>query len=147
MPEQTGEGLAIEVRPEDDLSLPEGWELVEEDSEADEAKLDGPVPLEDVVFLKGNEGYVGGEEVLKRAKKLGPRAGLRCAKALLRQQSLIPAEWRGKKVLVFTGTVARDQRGDRRVAYLYWGGVRWCLRWPWLDDGFGSDYRVVRLRK
>lgn len=137
---ETQTGITLEILPEDDLSMPEGLELI-----ADECveEPDGSITLEDFAFLKEGENYVVGEEMLKREKQAGDRLGLRTAKALLRRQDLIPVEWRGKKILVFTGAVARSRGGNRYVAYLGWDGDRWFLDWSWLD-GFFSDCRSVR---
>ena len=137
-------GIDVDIMPEDDLSVPEGWTLLADESVEEPG---GPVTLEDVAVLEGNESYVGGETMLKRAIKSGNRAGLRCAKALLRQQEKIPVEWRGNKILVFTGTVVRLRRGFRYVAYLYWFGVRWYLFWYWLVNFFNSYYRAVRCSR
>ena len=137
-------GIDLEIMPEDDLSIPEGWKLLVDESVEEP---DGPVTLEDVAVLEDGESYVGGEKMLKRAIKSGNRAGLRAAKALLRQQHLIPVEWRGNKVLVFTGTVVRRRCGDRCVAYLCWGGDRWVLRWCWLGYCFDSHCRAVRCSR
>ena len=137
-------GIDLVIEPEDDLSLPEGFTLLTDESVEEP---DGPITLEDVAVLEGSESYVGGEKMLGREKKAGKRAGLRAAKALLRQQHLIPVEWRGKKVLVFTGTVVRDRSGDRCVACLCWLGDRWYLYWFWLDLNFNSDCRAVRVSR
>ena len=128
-------GLDVDIRPEDDLSLPEWAELLESVEEPD-----GPVTLEDVAVLEDGESYVSGEKMLEREKE----AGLRAAKALERQQHLIPVEWRGK-TLVFTGTVARFRFGRRHAACLFWNGGRWCLGWRWLGVSLDSDYRAVRV--
>jgi len=137
-------GIDLVILPEDSDTLPEWGELLKDESVEEP---DGPVTLEDIDVLEDGESYVGGEEMLKRAIKFGNRAGLRAAKALFRQQHLIPEEWRGKKVLVFTGTVVRDRDGLRLVAYLCWDGARWYLRWLWLDGYFGSLCRAVRCSR
>jgi len=135
--------ITIEVRPEDDLSLPDGRRLVEEESVEE---FDGPATLEGAKFLEGYEAWINGEEMLERAKKLGDCAGLRHAKALLRQQNLIPANWQ-EKILVFAGTVARGSDGHRDVAYLCWYVYRWDLFWSCRDDTFDFRFCVVRLRE
>lgn len=137
-------GIDLEILPKDDLSIPEGWQLLTDESVEEP---DGPVTLEDVAVLEDGESYVSGEKMLKRAIKSGKRAGLRAAKALLRQQHLIPVEWRGKKVLVFTGAVGRYRGGSRDVAYLYWYGDRWYLDWYWLVSDFDSLFRAVRCSR
>lgn len=136
--------IDIVVMRKDDSSIPEGWQLLEDESIEEP---DGPVTLEVVAVLEGDESCVGGEELLEREKKVGKRAGLRAAKALLRKQRLIPAEWRYRKYLVFTGTVVRSLVGDRLVAVLCWGGYGWFLYYTPLSVFFGSEYPAVRCSR
>lgn len=122
----------------------ERWELLED--------IEGPVGisvgnLEIVSFLKDGERYINGEELVLRARgELRANLGQRHAEYLLEHQEEIPEEFR-KYYLVFTGTIWRDRRGDRCVAYLRWRGERWDLRFGWLDDDFRSDARLVRPRE
>ena len=118
-----------------------GWTLVS-DSDAQ----DGEFTPELAEFLKNDDNYIGGEEMLKRATELGDCAGQRHAEAILRDSSKFPEESR-KYVLVFTDTVWRGSDGCRRVACLCWRGGRWCLDFFWLGHGFYRDCRLVRLRK
>jgi hypothetical protein len=135
-------GIDLVIGPEDDLSLPETFTLLKDESVEEP---DGPITLEDVAVLEGCESYVKGEKMLVREKEAGKRAGLRAAKALLRQQHLIPVEWRGNKVLIFTGMIVRDRDGLRFVACACWDGDRWYLAWGWLDNYFDSGNRAMRV--
>lgn len=115
----------------------DGWKCVEPVE-----VVEGEFEPELQEFLREGESYVGGEEMVKRAKD---RTGLRHAEAMLREQDKIPADYR-KYVLVFP-EVWRDPCSDRGVFCLSWGGGRWVLGYDWLSDGFGSSYRLVRPRK
>ena len=96
-------------------------------------------------FLEPGESCLGGEEMVKIAKKQGILTGLRHAEAMLRDQDRIPADWR-KYYLVFP-EVWQSPRGRRYVFYLYWDGDRWCLGYNWLGNDFYSDCRLVASRK
>lgn len=84
--------------------------------------------------LKGTEALV-----------FGPNVG----QLLYENQHLIPAELRGKVVLVFWGKVYRDSDCNRCVRYLYWRGKRWMWRYYWIDSDFWIAGRraVVLARK
>jgi len=147
MTQQTIEGMAIEVIPEDDIPLPVGWELV--DKECVE-EPDGPAVLKDIEFLESDVNPSDGEKMFERAMKLGNRVGLRRATALMRLQEPIPASWRGKKVLVFTGAVACDPRGFQHVLCGYWKDWDdqlpcWSLYWSRTSNMFRSFYHIVRF--
>ncbi len=136
----------IEVGPEDDPWLLGDLEVVSEES-VDEPN--GLIVLENFGFHGENEYWVEGEEMLKRAKGLGKCAGLRCARALLRQRDRISDTFRVRKVFLFPGTIVRGRlrHHHRYVPHLYWasdcGG--WCLGWAFLVDQFGRKGRIVRL--
>ena len=98
-----------------------------------------------VEFLAEKEPYVGGEEMVKRAKEKNALTGLRHAEAMLRNQEKIPVEWR-KYCLVFT-EVWQFADGNRDVWCLYWDGEHWCLDYYWLSFSFISSYRLVGSRK
>lgn len=120
--------VIIEISHEDRYNIPEGLQLVAEDSVEEP---NGLVKLEDVVVVDDSiiHGHISGEKMLECEKKAGKRAGLRAARAFLRQQHLIPVEWRGKKVLGFMGTIVCDDYRNRVFPISYWDGARWCLRW------------------
>lgn len=97
-------------------------------------------------FLRdGDNGCVGGEKMVKRAKEMGVLTGLRHAEAMLREQEKIPVEWR-KHVLVFA-EVWQSSYGIRYVWCLYWRDGRWYLHCSWLDYVFDSIFRLVSARK
>lgn len=98
-------------------------------------------------FLNDGESSVKGDEMVRRATESGAISGLQHALYLLDNQHLIPAEFRGKKYLVFAGTEALDSSDRRNVAYLYWGGNSWILDWGWLDYDFHGVGLLVRARK
>jgi hypothetical protein len=118
----------------------EGWKLEKDNQEAD-----GEFTPELLEFLKEHEPSVVGTEMEERVKN-EPIAGQRNLEAMLREQNMIPKEWR-KFVLVAPGTVWLGSGRHRLVPCLFWLGERWCLSFDWLGHGFGSDYRVVRLGK
>src|SRR3989338_4120264 len=96
-------------------------------------------------FIKEDDnGCCGGEEMLKRAKKLGASSGLRHLEAMLREQEKIPVKLR-KFVLVST-EVWQSTDGSRLVWCLYWGGERCYLGYRWLEVDFFSFSRLVASR-
>lgn len=119
------------------------WETVE-----DVGPVVGEPKLELAEFLKADESYVIGTEMVKRAKALGNLAGQSHAERMLEQQDAIPVEWR-EYVLVFAGTIRRDSDGNLYVAYLGWldGFQGWYLDFVWLDYDFSGSSRLVRLGK
>jgi len=62
----------------------------------------------------------------------------------LKNQHLIPKEWKGKLVF-FWGTIYRHSVGGLCVRYLYWDGGRWGWYCYWLDDDWGGS-RPAALR-
>lgn len=131
-----------------DLDIPldydktkDGWKYL-----SDVKEPTGGLTLELVEFLKEGETFINGEELVKRTKKKDVLLGQRHAEALLRNQDVIPEEWRNY-YLVFPGSVLRSSLGDRRVPYLFWNDGRWCLYFYWLELHFRSGDRLVFPRK
>lgn len=126
-----------------DLRKEEGWELLEGQDEPEPIVVSR---FELVPFLKDGEPYIGGEELVRRAREeLRANFGQRQAEHFLAHQGQIPEEFR-KYYLVFTRTVWRVRDGRRSVPCLCWGGGQWVLRFYWLDRSFDDDYRLVRPR-
>lgn len=121
----------------------EGWALLEDAGEPSSISI---ADLELVSFLKRGESYIGGEEMVKRAKKSGANLGQRHAEFLLEHQDEIPAKYR-KHYLVFPGTIWRFRDGGRLVPYLCWDGGRWELVFGWLGRGWDSSARLPRSSK
>ena len=118
----------------------EGWTLLENAPRRLSSVVEG------VSFLKGNESYVNGEVMVRRALvELDANYGQEDAEWLLENPDKIPAELR-KFYLVFPATVWQDSSGNRFVPYLSWDGGRWVLRFYWLGGDWGSDDRLVRPR-
>lgn len=122
----------------------EGWTLLED------AREPWPISianLEMVSLLKGDESYVDGEEMVRRARKeLNSNLGQRQAEFLLEHQADIPEEFR-KYYLIFPGTIWRGRGGNRDVPYLGWFGGQWRLDLCWLGHNFRDRYRLVRPRE
>ncbi len=122
----------------------------------DDWKLDGEIGkpiftsvrdigrLQLVESLKEKEDWVDGETLVVRAGELDANLGWDDAKFLLKRQDKISEKFR-EFHLVFTGTIWRNDVGDRWVAFLYWYGGSWRGDFWCLDDGFPSDVRLVRL--
>ncbi len=121
----------------------DGWEGVEG---TDFSALAGEETVEFATFLESDERYVNGTVMLERAKALGYRADQRHAEQMLAQQADIPVEYR-EFYLVFPGTIWRGPRGRLYAPFLYWGGDAWYLDFRWLEGGWRSHCRVVRLRR
>lgn len=118
-----------------------GWTLLEDTREP------WPISTLDLVpFLKGDEHYTGGEEMVRRAEELHANLGQRHAEFLLEHQEVIPPEFRDY-YLVFPGTVWRARDGRRGVAGLCWRGERWGLRFDWLESGFHGSCRLLCPRE
>ena len=120
----------------------EGWKLLEHTPR----RINSVTDLELVPILKSGETYVNGEEMLRRAREeFNANLGQEDAEWLLEHQNEIPKEWRSH-YLTFTGTLWRGDGGSRGVSCLHWHGGRWRLDFGWLEGGWGSDDRVLRLR-
>lgn len=117
-----------------------GWELLE--PAAAEGEFE---PWLQELLQESDGGCCGGEEMIKRAKEKGVSSGLRHLEAMLREQEKISVEWR--KYLLVSTEVWRTLDDSRYVWYLYWLGGRWDLGGRWLENGFGSHFRLVASRK
>lgn len=102
--------------------------------------------IEAVSFLKGNETYINGEEMVRRAVELDANYGQEDAEFLLEHQADIPKELRSL-YLVFPGTKWQGSDEDRDVPCLSWDGGQWVLFFCWLDYDFDGSDRLVRPRK
>lgn len=102
------------------------------------------VKVELVPFLENNETCITGDELAKRAKTLKATFGGRLAKVLADNQGSLENEWR-RFLIVFTGLIVIDARGDKRVLGLSWNGKNWYLGLRWLDRSFGHHTRLVRI--
>ncbi len=119
----------------------EGWMLLENIPRRLNSTIDS------VSFLKWKETSVNGEEMVRRARvELDANYGQEDAEWVLEHQDKIPVELR-KFYLVFPATVWQGVYGCRRVPCLSWDGVRWYLRFGWLDSGWRSRGRLVSPRK
>mgnify|MGYP001614642741 CR=1 FL=1 len=122
----------------------EGWTLLEDTREPWPISAD---KLDLVPFLGDCKSYIGGEDVVSRARgDLKANLGQCHSEYLLKHQNEIPEEFR-KHILVFTGTIWRRRFGHRSVPYLIWNGERWYLYFRGLEDGFCSNGRLLRFRK
>jgi hypothetical protein len=97
-------------------------------------------------FLQEEDnGHLGGEEMIRRAKEKGISAGLRHAESMFRNQERIPVEWR-KYYLVFP-EVWQSPNDHRCVFCLSWDSVHWFLNYRRLAYDFGLHARLVAPRK
>lgn len=104
-----------------------------------------------VSFLNGNENYINGEEMVRRARmELDANYGQEDAEWLFENLGAgIPFELR-KFYLVFPGTVWQDTGGGRLVPCLRWGDGQgqWIFGFLRLDDVFWlSSGRLIIPRK
>lgn len=109
--------------------IPDWVKEVVEDVEL--TKFD-PEKLEFIDFLREDDGgRIDGPTMRQRAKEFKANLGLSDVPALLGEDGkglkTIPAELRGKAVIVLAGTLLRSRFGFLNVAFLYWLGDRWCL--------------------
>lgn len=119
--------------------LGEGWTIAEQDerslslSQVDRAK----VQLE--YMLKSGEGYIRGEERLKRLKGENYiRLDAKVFQTLWEKQKLIPRSWKKQGTVFFDGTVLRDPDGDRCVLCLCWVG-QWGWDCRWLENHWDAS--------
>lgn len=136
--------VSITVDPDAPLDCDktnDGWKYL-----SDAKEPTGELTLELVEFLEQGETFISGQELVKRAKKRNALLGQRHAEALLRNQGVIPEEWRNY-YLVFPGSVLQDPGSYRGVPCLAWRGDRWCLDFGWLGDDFDSGGRLALPRK
>ncbi len=95
-------------------------------------------------FLQGDEKFVKGDVMVKRAVEMGANLGEDDGEYLLKHQDEIPVALRGKVVFVFT-----DWRHPAYPGYVYyvdWSGGRWIRDWFWLGRDFREDDRVLRRK-
>ena len=125
--------------------LGKGWTIEEEDKRS--LKLT-EVDLTKIRFetcLKVGEGYITGEEKLKRLKSAGHiRLDVQIFLTLWKNQHLIPDKWKEKTngnttYFYFDGTVLRYPDGHRYVLCLYWDGDGWEWDYSWLDGDWDVD--------
>lgn len=123
----------------------EDWELIEDVGETNLLSVN---QLELVSFLFSGEGFITGEELVQRAKKMHTNLGQRQAEYLLDHQDQIPGEWR-QYYLIFPGTIWRSHHGNPFVPYLDFDRLRgrWVLNFRWLNRGFGVSSRLLRPRE
>lgn len=120
--------------------IPEGWAVVE-DVEPSEFNISD---LEFISFLEGDEQYVAGEEMRKRAVTLRGNLGLCDGKRLLAGQNEIPEDLRSKYIAL-PGTVLRNPGGSLSVPFLFWCGFRWFMGFFWLEVVWGGS-RLARRK-
>lgn len=94
-------------------------------------------------FFKDGEDYINGEEMLKRCDK--DMAGKEDLEYYQAHPKLL--EDYKDKYLIFGNYTKLDSDRNRYVAYLYWDGGLWDLRWLWLGNAFHRDDLVVGARK
>ena len=125
--------------------LGKGWTIEEEDKRS--LKLT-EVDLTKIRFetcLKVGEGYITGEEKLKRLKSAGHiRLDVQIFLTLWKNQHLIPDKWKEKTngnttYFYFDGTVLRGPGGNRYVLCLGWSGGRWGWGCFWLVGDWSVD--------
>jgi len=145
--------MAEEIKPLEDY-IPKGWEIIkDQDVSPTLNKVDD---LELVNVFTNSEKYVVGETVRQRGIETRPLLGFSDAVWLfnnnlnaIEQKNLffIPEVMRSY-IIVFAGTVLRDQQGERRVAHIHWCFDRWLFRFHWLDCGnFVNDWRLACLKQ
>lgn len=102
--------------------------------------------LELVNFLKEDEKYISGNEMLKRAPEYKALSGESLKDWLLENQSQIPKEW--QKYCIIFPTLLDDDR-NRDVPCLDWRGKQWVLDFIWVgfDFYFSRNDRFVRPRE
>lgn len=99
-----------------------GWTVVK-DVEPSEFNVSD---LEFISFLEGDEQFVAGDVMRKRAVMLRGNMGLCDVNRILKCQNEIPEDIRGKRI-VLPGTVLRNPAGDLLVPYLFWYVNHWEL--------------------
>jgi len=75
---------------------------------------------------------------LRRALEGQPVLPAHVLDFLLENPHFIPESWEDKGVF-FWGTIYRCSGGSLYVRCLRWRGARWCWRYGWLGDHWGSD--------
>jgi len=72
-------------------------------------------------------GYVDGPTMRLRTAERKANFGLSDVKTFLVEQADIPSDMRGRKYIVFSGTVLRDRGGFLYVSFLGWRDDGWVL--------------------
>lgn len=127
-----------------------GTEAVAALEEAEASKLPteftvGNRTYELLSYVRAGETAVTGHTMLVRTKELGADLGQEDAEHILKHQNEIPAELRGKIILVFTDWRNPDFPGF--VAYLdCYDDGRWILHWFSSGRDWRSRGRVVRRK-
>lgn len=132
-------GAKSATTPEIAKHIPQEWSVKDDVP----LSLSQAQKLEFISFLESGEEYIsGGETMCSRAVRLGGNRGLADAVWLIENQHLIPAELRGKYI-VLPGTLLRDSDGDLNVPYLRWDDGRWILSFRLLGGISYSNARLV----
>lgn len=116
--------------PEVAAHIPKGWTVLKDVA----LTLSHHLKIKFISFLERGEVSVHDKVMCERAVKLGGNLGLADARWLVENRQLIPAELRGRKYIIFPGTVLRDSIGYLYVPYLLWDDGRWILNFRWLED-------------
>lgn len=95
-----------------------------------------------VPYLKEGESSVTGDTMVERAQEFNANLGEEDGRFILKHQTEIPEEFRGKFYLVFTAW--RIPSNPQSVACLYWVGYRWCQFWDGLEVDWDEGDRLVR---
>lgn len=122
----------------------EGWTLLEHAPRQiiSVADLDEPVS-----FLQDGETSIRGYDLIGRARyEFDANLGQEDGEWLLDREAEIPIGFR-QFYFPLTATIWRLPFERLYVPYLTWGGERWHLSWGWLEDGWDSNARLLRLHK
>ena len=129
----------------DPVSIGKSYSVMEEETDTRSTALT-KVNLTKIRFknmLRSGEGYVAGEEKLRRLKSAGYiRLDEQVFCTLWENQSLIPKSWEkrtgvGITYICFEGTLFESShRGDGKfhALVLYWDGSKWCRTTLWLGN-------------
>ena len=112
-------------------------------NDSDQSLKAGEVELELCQVLHAGETRVDGDEMVRRAIKMGADKGEKHANAFLAQYK----NWappKGVRYITFPGAVWQDGLGYPCVPYLAWDGDEWCLGFNWLGDGWNDGDRLLR---
>lgn len=127
--------------PSEAIAREYGYTVVEDV----EPTLKSASDLAIVPFLDEGEPPISGEEMRKRAVVRKANLGLVDLKVALDDQAKISAELQ-PYYIVFSGTLLRSSGGDLCVAYFYWGGARWVVRFDRVVDDWLGVGRLARCK-